>query len=213
MTAAANATNNEAVELTRLALARYEPRLIDLSGGRMSAAVLIALYPHDGRYHVLFTKRTDRVEHHKGEISFPGGAEDPGDPDLRSTALRETHEEIGVHPGHVDVFGQLNDFVTRTNFRVRPYVGLITETPYPFRPEEREVAEVLAVPIGHLTDLASTLDEQRLAGDRLLTMRSYLWGDHRIYGATAMILRGFLDLIERAGALDELTGPRVGHRP
>jgi len=171
----------------------------------MSSAVLVPLYAVDGRYHVLFTKRSEHVEYHKAQISFPGGAEDPGDADLLFTALRETHEEIGVHPDHIEVIGQLDDFVTITNFRVRPYVGLITRSPYEFAFDEREVAELLSVPVAHLSDPANCIDEVRhLEGRGEVLMRSYAWGEHVIWGATAMMLRHFLELVEREGSIDEL---------
>ncbi len=203
MTRRASRRHNEGMKQTRLALARHSPRLID-SPDAMSSAVLVPIYPHDGRYHVLLTKRSEQVEYHKGEISFPGGAEDPGDADLRFTALRETHEEIGVHPGHVEIIGQLDDFMTRTNFRIRPYVGLITRTPYEFEYDRIEVAEVLKVPVAHLHDRRNTREEPRLYGDGL--WRTYVWGEHVIFGATAFILQHFLDLAEREGTIHELTG-------
>lgn len=172
----------------------------------MSAAVLLPLYEADGVWHLLLTKRSTEVEYHKGEISFPGGAEEVVDGDLRVTALREAHEEIGLAPDHVEVIGQLSDFVTRSNFRVRPYVGMITKTPYNFAFDEREVAEVLAVPVSHLFDLANALDEQRTVQEREVVMRSYRWREHLIYGATAIILRQFLALLEQDGSIEELTG-------
>ncbi len=192
------------MHVTRRALSSHTPRLVDLSDGKMSSAVLVPLYAAHGRYHVLFTKRSEHVEYHKGQISFPGGAEDAGDADLRFTALRETHEEIGVHPDHIEVIGQLDDFVTITNFRVRPYVGLLTRSPYEFAFDEREVAEVLPVPVAHLTDSANIVEEVRRVQDRDVQMRSYVWGEHVIFGATAFILRHFLDLMEREGSIDEL---------
>ena len=119
--------------------------------GLRPAAVLILLYDKSGEPHVLLNKRSQLVEHHKGEISFPGGGRDPEDADFLATALRETHEEMGVEPGDVSVIGELDDVVTRTDFCVRVYVGTIPY-PYPFKPLPREVAEVLEVPMSSLMD-------------------------------------------------------------
>ena len=168
-------------------------------GQRPLAAVLIPLYEREGQYHVLFTLRTEHVEHHKGQISFPGGAADPEDPDLEFTALRETFEEIGVRPDDVEVLGRLDDIVTITNFLVTPYVGVLRgPVPYPFRHNEHEVAELLEVPLSHLMEEANVVQETREIGGRPTPTYSYRFGEHVIWGATARILRGFLDLLAPA---------------
>ncbi|MGD8625868.1 MAG: CoA pyrophosphatase, partial [Anaerolineae bacterium] len=95
--------------------------------GLICAAVLIPLLYKEGEWHVAVTQRTHDVEHHKGQISFPGGACEPGDADLQATALRETWEEIGVPPETVEVLGTLDDFETISHFVVTPFVGVISE--------------------------------------------------------------------------------------
>ncbi len=196
------------MERSRLLLAGYTPRLLTLEEGQRASAVMVPLLLEGGGYRVVLTKRTDRVEHHKGEISFPGGALDPEDADLRQTALREMEEEIGVLRGHVEVVGQLDDVVTGANYRIRPYVGVVDRSPYPFQHNREEVAEVLAVPFSHLLDPAYVRDEEvvRFNGMRM-RMRSYVWNEHVVWGATALILRGLIDLLERGGSLTELSGP------
>lgn len=160
------------------------------------AAVLLPLYEKDGDTHIVFTKRSELVEHHKGQVSFPGGAYDPGDPDLRFTAVRETWEEIGVAAEHVEVIGQLDEMITVSNFLVRPFVGRITEPgPYPFVHSEIEVAEILEVPLRHLRDDANVVAELRTYQGREIMTYSYRWRDHLIWGATARILNQFLDLV------------------
>lgn len=184
------------IEVIRARLAAYEPQYINDEPHLPRAAVLLPLYDTGGEPHVVFTKRSELVEHHKGQISFPGGAHDAEDPDLAHTAIRETFEEIGVAMDHVELLGQLDEMITISNFLVRPFVGRITEPgPYPFAHSEIEVAEILEVPLSHLRDETNVLAEQRMYQGREVTMYSYTFGDHVIWGATARILHQFLDLL------------------
>ena len=93
------------------------------------AAVLIPLFLKDQKIHILLTKRTESVRTHKGQIAFPGGARDADDPDLQSTALRETEEEIGIPFTSVEILAETNPMVTPTQFHVTPFIGIV---PYPF---------------------------------------------------------------------------------
>ena len=160
----------------------------------MPAAVLLLLYAKEGAYHVLLNKRSELVEHHKGEISFPGGARDPEDRDFLDTALRETEEEMGVSRGDVTILGELDDIVTRTNFGVRVYVGTIPY-PCPFKPSQDEIAEVLEVPLSVLQDPANLRQDSRWVDNQLNTSYAYACGEHLVFGATATILEQFLDLL------------------
>lgn len=159
----------------------------------MPAAVLILLYAKNGSYHVLLNKRSELVEYHKGEISFPGGARDPEDRDFVDTALRETEEEMGVSRGDITILGQLDDIITRTNFGVRVYVGTIPY-PYPFKPSADEIAEVLEIPISVLQDPTNLLQDARLVDGDLSITISYACDGHVVFGATATILEQFLDI-------------------
>jgi 8-oxo-dGTP pyrophosphatase MutT (NUDIX family) len=161
----------------------------------MPAAVMVLLYPKDGEYCVLLNKRSEQVEHHKGEISFPGGARDPEDRDFLATALREVEEEMGIHPSDVALLGQLDDVVTRSRFAVRVFTGTIPY-PYPFRPSTEEIAEVLEVPISLLRSPVSLRHETRWAGGQGIAAVSYAYHHHLIFGATAKILQQFLGLLE-----------------
>jgi len=182
------------IQRMRDAVARYEPKRIERDD-LPRAAVLIALYEKDGVHHVLFQVRTELVLHHKGQISFPGGAEDEGDIDLRMTALRETEEEIGLVEEDVEVWGTLDDIVTISDFVVTPYVGRVTRPgPYPFAPSGYEVAELLEVPLPHLHD-PSTLNQGPAPWrDRMVPPPSYGFGEHVIWGATARMLGQFLEI-------------------
>lgn len=184
------------IEHIRARLDVYTPALIE-GQDLARAAVLLPLYEVGGDLHVLFTRRSEMVEHHKGQISFPGGAHDATDPDLAFTAVRETWEEIGVDAGHVELIGQLDEMITISNFLVRPFVGQITEPgPYPFAHSEIEVAEILEVPLVHLLDADNVVAETRLYQGREVLAYSYLWREHVIWGATARILKQFLDLLK-----------------
>jgi 8-oxo-dGTP pyrophosphatase MutT (NUDIX family) len=183
------------IEVVRERLGKYEPKYIDETG-LPRAAVLLPLYDTGGEPHVLFTVRSELVEHHKGQISFPGGAYDEGDADLAETARRETFEEIGVAQDHVEIIGQLDEMITVSNFLVRPFVGRITVPgPYPFAHSEIEVAEILEVPLAHLRDEANLVADVREYQGREIMAYSYVFGRHLIWGATARILKQFLDLV------------------
>src|SRR5215216_4876469 len=118
------------------------------------AAVLVPLVWHDDEWHLLFTRRTDVVESHKGQVSFPGGACDEGETMPEETALREAEEEIGIHPDNVRVLGRLSNLVTITYFRVTPVVGVV-QWPAVFRVGAYEVARIFTIPLAWLANPAN----------------------------------------------------------
>lgn len=187
------------IEDIRYQLSLYVPKEIPRED-RPSAAVLVPLYTHRDSLHVILTKRTDRVEHHKGEISFPGGGRDDDDRDLIETALRESAEEIGLLPDHVDILGRVDDFITISQFHVTAYVGAIDprHSPYEWRPQVSEVAEVLEVPITHLYDPANLSDDERIFNGQRRRVAAYQFGEHLIWGATQRILQNFLEVSRAA---------------
>jgi 8-oxo-dGTP pyrophosphatase MutT (NUDIX family) len=158
------------------------------------AAVLVPLFQKDGDCHLLFTKRSEEVKYHKGEISFPGGVVDEEDRELINTALREAHEEIGLKEGDVQIIGLLDDIVTITEFIVTPIVGFFPY-PYPFKISEGEIAELIEVPLAFLLSEDCFGEREILRGGRNEVVYSYQYGKHIIWGATARILKQFLDLI------------------
>ena len=158
------------------------------------AAVLLPLFFKEGQAHLLFTKRSNLVEHHKGQISFPGGRRDQGDPDLRFTALRETEEEVGIRPEHIRLVGRIDRFLTNTYFMVTPFVGFF-DFPYPFEVSEAEIERLIEVPLFHLTD-----DKQFEI--KPFTKNGYTWMVHYyryqsdvIWGVTGFLLSNFLSLV------------------
>lgn len=166
------------------------------------AAVLLLLYPKDGEYCILLNKRSDQVEYHKGEISFPGGARDPEDRDSLETALRETEEEMGIRRDDVTILGELDEVATSSRFRMQVYVGTI-RYPYPFKPSAVEIAEVLEVPITALKEPSNLRVETRWEEGELVNAYSFAYNGHLIYGATARILQQFLGLLESGIAKEE----------
>jgi 8-oxo-dGTP pyrophosphatase MutT (NUDIX family) len=156
------------------------------------AGVLVPLFVRDGALWVVFTLRTETVEHHRGQISFPGGGEEPEDGSLLDTALRETEEEIGVSAADVRYLGRLSPMVTVTGFYVEPYVGAIPQ-PYEFRPAEAEIAQVIEAPVGALLD--PTILERRAFPGRPEPVLFYHHGEHVIWGATARMLKELLDAL------------------
>ncbi len=184
------------LDLVRRTLASYEPKRI-APAGRPSAGVLMLMFDAAAETHLLFTKRTELVEHHKGEISFPGGSREATDPDLYYTALRETFEEIGILPGDVERVGQLDDIVSRgSNFVVSPFVGFLTTAkPYHYKHADDEVDEILEVPLAHLLDPANSGREVRNLDGQDVEIIFYRFGDHVIWGATARMLNQLLGLL------------------
>lgn len=154
---------------------------------------MLLVYPKDGELHVLLNKRSQYVENHKGEVAFPGGAREAGDETLLDTALRETWEEMGIQPSDVTVLGELDDIVTISDFVVTPYVGEIPGG-YRFLPNI-EVDEVIEAPLAAILDPGNARDDVRMAGGHPRRRAAYAYDGHLIWGATAMILDGFVRVI------------------
>ncbi|MEO9254193.1 MAG: CoA pyrophosphatase [Tepidiformaceae bacterium] len=181
-------------ELLRAALAEYIPQELDADLPAARAAVLILLYEHNGEIRVIFQKRTDSVRDHKGQISFPGGGADPGDTSLLYTALRETHEEIGVRPEDIDILGRIDEMSTISNFRITPFVGWLAYYPYTWHFSDDEVAYLLEIPLRHLLDPATLIPDRRFINGRTYELPSYQFENDLVWGATARMLTNFLDV-------------------
>jgi 8-oxo-dGTP pyrophosphatase MutT (NUDIX family) len=158
------------------------------------AAVLLPLFQKNRKTHILLTKRTDKVEHHKGQISFPGGAFHYEDLDCLTTALRETEEEIGMAMDAVEVLGELDHMVTMSNFRICPYVGLIPY-PYPFKLSTFEVERLIELPLNYLINQAALKEGPvTFEGQTVVNLSIEYQGDI-IWGATARILKNLSDIL------------------
>lgn len=179
-------------------LAPEEARALPVHGSK-EAAVLIALYEQEGALGTVLTRRRSDLRRHAGEISFPGGRRDPGEPDLVTTALREADEEVGLDPASVQVVGALPPTPTiATGYAIHPYVGLIP-SPAGWTPSASEVAEVLEVP---LHDLQSGFGRRRLIRRGIpFVTDTYELGESLVWGATARILTGLFSRLEGAGLL------------
>jgi 8-oxo-dGTP pyrophosphatase MutT (NUDIX family) len=163
--------------------------------GRVAAAVLVPLFHRQGNWHILFIKRTEKVKYHKGQISFPGGNREKGEP-LLATALRECQEEIGLQVGDTEVLGELDDELTTTsNYIVTPFVAAIP-WPYHFRLNEDEVEEIIEIPIAALRDRACLRQDTEILNGKTVPSYTYLCQGRVIWGATARILNRFLDIIQ-----------------
>ena len=182
------------LDLVRNALANRQ-QVTAAAEGLMPAAVMLLLYPKDGEFCVLLNKRSMTVEHHKGEMSFPGGARDPEDADFEDTARRETEEEMGIARHDITILGRLDDNVTRSNFLVKVFVGTIPY-PYQFSPSSHEIAEVVEISINVLRDPATLRWDSRIENGKRISVRSYGYQQHLVYGATAKILDQFLDTLD-----------------
>lgn len=158
------------------------------------AAVLIPLIKHADDWHLLFTRRTDRVEAHKGQVSFPGGACDDDETTPEQTALREAEEEIGLHPQDVRILGRLSRLITITSFRVTPIVGVIP-WPYAFRVANVEVARLFTMPLSFLADRNNYWEFFRRDSDNSLIVYHPYDGE-LLWGATARMTVNFLKTID-----------------
>ncbi len=159
------------------------------------AAVLILLIPReDGGYNILFTERTAHLHKHAGQNSFPGGGVEKQDKDISATALREAAEEIGLDPSNARVLGVLDDYITRTGFRVTPVVAVL-EKPQDWAPQDSEVARIFEVPLEYIL-APNNLKPESLSfegGERFFY--AIYHNGARIWGATAGMLKAFSDII------------------
>ncbi len=176
----------------------------------MPAAVLLPLYLEDGRYHLLFIQRSDRVRDHKGQISFPGGAWETEDATMQATALREAREEVGLAESDVEVLGALDEIVTiGSNYLISPFVGVFP-WPYDLRIDLRESDEAFGVPLAALLDPACLREGRDVLDGQPIPSYAYHYENRVIWGATARILHQFLDIVKVLPAEEPRDEPPAG---
>jgi len=156
----------------------------------ISAAVLLPLLEVQGQLHVLLTLRSQGLRDHAGQISFPGGCMEAGECDPAQTALREAREEIGLDPDFIKVAGYLRPLTVVTGYAVSPVVGFLLPG-HQLAPDPREVAEIFTVPLHWLRQPENLGRTRREVCGVELPVYEYIWQGHRIWGATAQMLRLF----------------------
>ena len=160
-----------------------------------AAAVLILLYLEDNEIYFFLTKRTDELEHHKGQISLPGGTQE-GNEKLIDTALRETQEEIGINKTSISIIDKITPlFVPVTGFMIYPFIGYSTNKLDP-KIDPVEVATIFSVNISDLLNKENQTIEQRNIRGYDVQVPYFKFNDYQVWGATAMILSEFRDLIK-----------------
>lgn len=178
----------------RRRLATATPQVIERPDFR-HAAVLMPLYWLGDEPHVVFTKRSDKVPHHKGQIAFPGGSIDALDSDAFAAARRETWEEIGIPVDDVTLLGRLDDIITITHFVVTPFVAEIPAG-FAYRPNDFEIDEIFDVPLRELADPTRMREERVEFENRPYPIYYFDHKGYNIWGATAKILRQMLAVTE-----------------
>jgi 8-oxo-dGTP pyrophosphatase MutT (NUDIX family) len=174
-------------------------RAIEVAPPLMRAGVLIPLILRGNGVELLFTRRTETVLTHKGQISFPGGQQEERDVETVETALRESYEEIGLEPSRVSVLGELDDvFTSVSSFVITPVVGLVEGGIDDLRPAPDEVKSLLLVPVSRLLDPRVHTTESRLFEGQQFRIHYYAIADDVIWGATGRIIYQFLKAWEES---------------
>jgi 8-oxo-dGTP pyrophosphatase MutT (NUDIX family) len=181
-------------ERIRDRFAKLKPRNLG-EGFLGEAAVLMPIFERGGEPHFLLTRRTEEVQTHKGQISFPGGMRD-GDESLERTALRETFEEVGIDESRIRILGRFHDYLSSTDYRVSTFAGYLEEPLSP-KPQLTEVAEVLYVPFGVFRDPSRLRIERWQRRESEIDVYFYSFGAHNIWGLTARIIKDFLEEVDR----------------
>ena len=186
---------SECMELIKSRLNKRKPIIIPNRKSYKEAAVLIPIFGKDGKIYVLFTKRSNHVEHHKGQISFPGGGVEETDPSVEYTALREACEEIGLMEEDVRILGRLDDTITfASGYIVHPIVGVIPY-PYDFKINKREVENILFIPLDLFLKKGAGKFRAIFQDGKVYNSFSYEYDGHIIWGATARIIQNLVEAI------------------
>jgi len=165
-----------------------------LTGSLRPAGVLIPIMDRAGEMTVLFTQRAADLTHHPGQVSFPGGSMEEHDEDLRATALRETHEEVGIAPQQVAVIGYLGPMPTTTGYAVTPIIGIV-QASSELIIDSMEVEYAFEVPLEYLLDERNVQHADREFDGHKVPMVEFHYEGRRIWGATANMLQIFKKIV------------------
>lgn len=171
-----------------------EPMREQLSGELTPAGVLIPVIKRDAVLSVLLTQRSAELRHHAGQVSFPGGRMEEGDESVEVTALRETHEEVGIAPQDITVVGYLDAMPTITGYAVTPIVGMVAEN-VELVIDRSEVVYTFEVPLSFLLDNSNDVRTEREVYGRKVPMIEFHWENERIWGATAYMILALRKLL------------------
>ena len=179
-----------------------ELRLKNRHGFYHNAAVIILLYKNEERWHLVLMRRSEYAGAHSKQVSLPGGKHEDRDPDLEATALRETREELGIDDSAIRILGELSRLhIPVSGIEVSPFVGVYPEKPA-FRPEPSEVAYLIEVPLSDLLSPEDVREKMRTLVNKPVRVPYYRIGEEQIWGATAMILSEFLDVVRSLEGVD-----------
>jgi len=160
------------------------------------ASVLICLFPNNDNWSFFLTKRSNSVEHHKGQISLPGGMIEKGENPINA-ALRETNEEIGVQIKKVQIIGKLSSiYIPVSNFKVQPFVGFLNKKPKTDI-NKQEVSRIFDVDLNDLMNDKNIKSEEKVLGNKLVEISYFSLKNEKIWGATSLILSEFKDVLKR----------------
>ena len=165
------------------------------------AAVLMPLLRQDGAWHLLYTRRTDHLPEHSGQVAFPGGRMDPEDTSPEATALREAQEEIGLQPQSVRILGRLGNYPTITAYCVTPVVAAI-DWPFPMQLQPNEVSRVFTIPLDWLARPENYQEREREvpAPHAPIKVIYYdLYEDEMLWGASARMTQALLEVLGQSG--------------
>jgi 8-oxo-dGTP pyrophosphatase MutT (NUDIX family) len=185
--------NNFSIDFIQQRISLHRRRTVE-NDSLVRSAVLVPFVETGGGLSLLFTKRTDTIGRHKGQISFPGGVEDKNDDSPVATALRESFEEIGIPSPAIQIFGLLNDFQTPSRFLVTPVVGYVEQLPA-LCISKNEVAEVLMIPFAEFFDASKCRSEIRLREGKKIEIFFYDVWKEPIWGVTGHIIKEMIDLL------------------
>ncbi len=157
------------------------------------ASVLIPLFEEAGAVHLLLTRRASHLRSHSGQVSFPGGKQDPEDGSAEATALRESEEEVGLAPHQVEVIGGIDQITSLHQYLVTPFVGVIPADFRP-RPSPHEIESTFSVPLAFFMDPAHHTSQEITHRDLPFYSHHFFFGDYDIWGMTAMLILRFLEV-------------------